>query len=145
VFPVQVPALRERKEDIPMLVRHFVLKYAGRQGKHIQHIPKQPIDALGAYDWPGNIRELANVIERSVIVSRGSSLELGDWITSPSRDSAGSQQTLRETERAEILAALEETRWRVSGAAGAAVRLGIKPTTLEARMKKLGISRPRST
>jgi predicted ATPase/transcriptional regulator of aromatic amino acid metabolism/tRNA A-37 threonylcarbamoyl transferase component Bud32 len=145
VFPIQVPPLRDRKEDIAVLVRHFVLKYAARLGKQIQHIPKQTLDALSAYDWPGNIRELANICERSVIVSRGSTLELGDWIAP--RGATGPAitgvNTLRETERHQILAALEETRWRVSGPSGAAIRLGLKPTTLEARMKKLGIVRPK--
>jgi transcriptional regulator with GAF, ATPase, and Fis domain len=147
VFPLQVPALRERREDIPVLVRHFVLKYATRLGKQIDHIPKQTLDALSAYHWPGNVRELANVIERSVIVSRGSTLELGDWIAPEGAASAGAaparRQTLQEVERAQILAALEETRWRVSGPSGAALKLGLKPTTLEARMKKLGITRPK--
>ncbi|HEU5040997.1 MAG TPA: sigma 54-interacting transcriptional regulator, partial [Gemmatimonadales bacterium] len=139
VFPLHVPPLRERREDIPVLVRHFVLKYAARMGKTIEHIPRKSLDALTAYDWPGNVRELANIVERSVIVSSGHTLEVGDWLTSQPT----ATRTLRETEREQILAALEETRWRVSGPAGAAVRLGLKPTTLEARMKKLGITRPR--
>ncbi len=145
VFPIDVPALRERQDDIPVLVRHFVLKYAARFGKSIENIPKYTLDALTAYQWPGNIRELANIIERSVIVSRGPTLELGDWITSrkPS-PAAASAQTLQDAERAHILDALEKTSWRVSGPAGAAVRLGLKPTTLESRMKKLGITRPRT-
>jgi predicted ATPase/transcriptional regulator with GAF, ATPase, and Fis domain len=138
VFPLQVPPLRERREDVPVLVRHFVLKYAARMGKQIEHIPRKTLDALTAYDWPGNVRELANIVERSVIVSQGRTLEVGDWLTPQPR--AG--RTLKETEREQILAALEETRWRVSGPAGAAVRLGLKPTTLEARMKRLGITRP---
>jgi transcriptional regulator with GAF, ATPase, and Fis domain len=138
VFPLQVPPLRERRADIPVLVRHFVLKYAARMGKQIEHIPRKTLDALTAYDWPGNVRELANIVERSVIVSPGRTLELGDWL-SPRATGA---KTLKESEREQILAALEETRWRVSGPAGAAVRLGLKPTTLEARMKKLGITRP---
>jgi DNA-binding NtrC family response regulator len=139
VFPLHVPPLRERREDIPVLVRHFVLKYAARMGKAIEHIPRKSLDALTAYDWPGNVRELANIVERSVIVSQGQTLEVGDWLTAR----APAARTLKETEREQILAALEETRWRVSGPAGAAVRLGLKPTTLEARMKKLGITRPR--
>jgi len=145
VFPVQVPALRERKEDIPVLVRHFVLKYATRHGKRIETIPKPTLDALTAYGWPGNVRELANVIERSVIVSRGTSLELGDWIapqSAPTQSRSEPAERLEDLERAHILAMLEETRWRVSGPAGAAVRLGLKATTLESRMKKLGIRRP---
>jgi predicted ATPase/transcriptional regulator with GAF, ATPase, and Fis domain/tRNA A-37 threonylcarbamoyl transferase component Bud32 len=143
VFPIRVPALRDRKEDIPILVRHFVLKYASRAGKQIRHIPRQTLDSLAAYDWPGNIRELANICERSVIVSRGSTLELGGWTPPRSIGSSSPSGSLRELERSQILTALEETKWRVSGPAGAAVRLGLKPTTLEARMKKLGIIRPK--
>ena len=128
-----------------MLVRHFVLKYATRHGKRIETIPKPTLDALTAYGWPGNVRELANVIERSVIVSRGTSLELGDWIapqSAPTQSRSEPAERLEDLERAHILAMLEETRWRVSGPAGAAVRLGLKATTLESRMKKLGIRRP---
>jgi formate hydrogenlyase transcriptional activator len=144
VFPIQVPPLRERKDDIPVLMRHFVLKYAAQMGKNIQHIPKQTLDALSAYNWPGNIRELANISERSVIVSQGSTLELGDWIAPRGAAPAASLVTsLRQMDRNQILAALEETKWRVSGPSGAAARLGLKPTTLEARMKKLGIMRPK--
>jgi predicted ATPase/transcriptional regulator with GAF, ATPase, and Fis domain/tRNA A-37 threonylcarbamoyl transferase component Bud32 len=144
VFPIYVPALRERQEDIPDLVRHFVLKYAARLGRSIESIPKHTLATLTAYSWPGNIRELANIIERSVIVSQGSTLELGDWITSQTRPpTAIAGRTLQDAERAHILAALEKTSWRVSGPAGAAVELGLRPTTLESRMKKLGIARPR--
>ncbi len=144
VFPIQVPPLRERKEDIPVLVRHFVQKYATQLGKPIESIPKHTLAALTAYAWPGNVRELANIIERSVIVSRGSTLELGDWITSQSAAAPPvSGSTLQDAERAHILAALERTGWRVSGPSGAAVQLGLKPTTLESRMQKLGITRPR--
>jgi formate hydrogenlyase transcriptional activator len=128
-----------------VLVRHFVLKYATRHGKRIETIPKPTLDALTAYGWPGNVRELANVIERSVIVSRGTSLELGDWIapqSAPTQSRSEQAERLEDVERAHILATLEETRWRVSGPAGAAVRLGLKATTLESRMKKLGIRRP---
>ena len=144
VFPIHSPALRDRRQDIPLLVRHFVLKYATRMGKPIANIPKQALDALTAYDWPGNIRELANILERSVIVSRGSTLELGDWLAPAARPAAPSPETrtLEDAERAHILEALEKTKWRVSGPSGAAVRLGLKPTTLESRMKKLGIARP---
>jgi predicted ATPase/transcriptional regulator with GAF, ATPase, and Fis domain len=156
VFPVHAPALRERREDIPALVRHFVLKYATRFGRTIETIPASTLAALSAYEWPGNIRELGNVIERSVIVSRGSALELGDWIapqaangghsgtpaTSPGSAESGAGRTLEETERSRILEVLEQTKWRVSGPKGAALRLGLKPTTLESRMKRLGIKRP---
>ena len=143
VFPIHSPALRERRPDIPVLVRHFVLKYSTRMSKPIENIPKPALDALMAYDWPGNIRELANILERSVIVSRGTTLELGDWLTPGQKPPTGVEtKTLEEAERLHILEALEKTKWRVSGPAGAAVRLGLKPTTLESRMKKLGITRP---
>ena len=150
VFPIHIPPLRERREDIPLLVRHFTMKYAARLGKPIDNIPRQTLDVLSAYDWPGNIRELGNIIERSIIVSQGTTLVLGDWVpvaaaaaaapaAVPSREGGG----LEDVERAHILDTLAQTGWRVSGPAGAAARLGLKPTTLESRMKRLGISRPR--
>jgi transcriptional regulator with GAF, ATPase, and Fis domain len=145
VFPIHTPALRERREDIPALVRYFVMKYTAKTGKRIDTVPKSVLDRLGGYAWPGNVRELANVLERSVIVSRASSLELGDWVTLPvepiqvRRDSGS-----RELSREQIIEALEATGWRVSGPRGAAQLLGLKATTLEARMKRLGISRPSS-
>ena len=151
VFPIHMPALRERREDIPALARHFVLKYAARFGKTIETIPADTLVALSAYNWPGNIRELGNVIERSVIVSRGGTLELGDWIVpqasgrpaaAETASTPGGGRTLEQLERARILEALDLTKWRVSGPKGAAVRLGLKPTTLESRMKRLGIVRP---
>ena len=150
VFPIHMPALRERREDIPALARHFVLKYAARFGKTIETIPAETMAALSAYDWPGNIRELGNVIERSVIVSRAGTLELGDWIVPQASGTpavaetatAPGGRTLEQLERARILEALDLTKWRVSGPKGAAVRLGLKPTTLESRMKRLGIVRP---
>ena len=154
VFPIHTPALRERREDIPALVRHFALKYAARFGRSIETIPTATLAALTAYDWPGNIRELGNVIERSVIVSRGGVLELGDWISTqtPATGAPAAPAGLRplgdpggtpdEIERARILEVLEATKWRVSGPKGAALRLGLKPTTLESRMKRLGITRP---
>jgi predicted ATPase/transcriptional regulator with GAF, ATPase, and Fis domain len=145
VFPIDTPPLRQRKEDIPTLVRHFVLRHAAKLGKRIESVPRPVLDALRAYDWPGNVRELANVIERLVIVSRGSSLELGDWAAGldAANDRAATAVPLKETERQAILRALERTGWVVSGRNGAAQLLGLKSTTLEARMKKLGIERPR--
>src|SRR5262249_2928447 len=147
VFPIRMPALRERRDDIPLLARYFVLKYAQKLGKRIESIPPDVMEPLCAYDWPGNIRELGNVLERSVIVSRGTALELGDWIPAARRPGGNgapaSPQPLEEVERAHILATLERAGWKVSGAGGAAVALGLKPTTLESRMKKLGIIRPR--
>jgi PAS domain S-box-containing protein len=147
VFPIHTPALRDRREDVPELVRYFVRKYAAKLGKRIDSVPKSVLDALSSYAWPGNIRELANVIERSVILSRGPTLEVGEWLASrPGHAGRGGPEpageALEEVERRHILHVLAQTNWRVSGPAGAAVRLGLKPTTLEARMKKLGIARP---
>jgi transcriptional regulator with GAF, ATPase, and Fis domain len=143
VFPIRTPTLRERKEDIPALVRHLVLKYSAKMGKRVETIPRPTLDALTAYSWPGNIRELGNIIERSVIISRGGALELGEWIAGGQREApAGDARTLEEVEREYIVRVLIQTGWRVSGPSGAARILGLKPTTLEARMRKLGIMRP---
>ena len=145
VFPVRTPALRERPEDIPPLVRYFVMKHAAKLGKRIETVPKQALDTLTAYPWPGNVRELANVLERSVIVSRGTTLELGDWIA-PSlapEPRPRADQIPQELTRKRIIEALEQAGWRVSGPRGAARVLGLKATTLESRMKRLGITRPR--
>jgi formate hydrogenlyase transcriptional activator len=143
VFPIRTPALRERREDIPALVRYFALKYATKMGRRIESIPKPVLDTLSAYDWPGNVRELANVLERSVIISRGSTLELGDWIGgSHDRGAVRPEAAPQDLTRERVVEALEATGWRVSGPNGAAQRLGLKPTTLEARMKRLGIVRP---
>src|SRR5512147_2680266 len=144
VFPIRMPALRERREDIPLLVRYFVLKYAQKLGKRIDSIPTEVMTPLANYDWPGNIRELGNVLERSVIVSQGTALGLGDWIPAgraPASNGRESSQRLNEVEKEHILATLERTGWKVSGPRGAAAALGLKPTTLESRMKKLGIKR----
>ena len=142
VFPIEIPPLRERKDDIPLLVKHFVKKYSGKTGKRIDIIPQKTIDALVAYNWPGNIRELENIVERAVIISRGKQLELGDWLTEKkSITTASHAVSLEDVERMHIIEVLEMTGWRVSGEKGAAKILGLKPTTLEARMNKLGIKR----
>jgi transcriptional regulator with GAF, ATPase, and Fis domain len=147
VFPVVAPPLRDRPEDIPLLVRHFTARYAARLGKRIDVIPDGILDRLSRFPWPGNIRELANVIERSVILSPGPALQLAEWatgahtpVTTPPDGVAPG--ALLDVERRHILATLERTRWKVSGPGGAAEVLGLKATTLEARMKKLGITRP---
>ena len=144
VFPIQLPTLRERKEDIPLLVRHFVRTYATKMGKKIETIPQSLMQALQDYPWPGNVRELANVIERGVILSQGSVLELGEWRTKGPTPVSGEIPTLEELEQQHIISVLDRTGWRVSGEKGAATLLGLKPTTLEARMKKLGIARKAS-
>ena len=144
VFPIRIPPLRERKDDIPPLVRHFALAFAAKMGKKIHTIPKATLAALQAHSWPGNVRELQNVIERAVILSPGWQLELGEW-PPPSAGIDGEPHllTLEELERRHILQVLESTGWRVSGNRGAAKILGMKSTTLESRMKRLGITRKR--
>ncbi len=140
VFPIHAPALRERKRDIRVLALHFAQRYAVRLGKNIESIPEQAIDVLLAYDWPGNVRELENVIERAVILSSGPELELGEWLRGPGRHEPRIL-TLDEVQRKHILEVLELTGCRVRGPKGAAELLGMKPTTLEARMKRLGVCR----
>ncbi len=144
VFPIQVPPLRERPEDIPLLVQHFVQQAARRMYKTIETIPSETVDALIHYRWPGNIRELENVIERAVILSPGPVLRLSPRDLK-SRITPGQStdrpQTLEEVERNHILKTLKETRWILSGPSGAAARLGLNRSTLYFRMKKLGIVR----
>lgn len=142
VFPIQLPPLREREGDIPMLVQYFVRKFAANLGKKIDRIPERMMTAFQRYPWPGNIRELEHVIERAVILSEGPELEPIDWLSqSPGKAGAGKIPTLEEMERQHIVDVLEQTNWRVSGEKGAAKILGLNATTLEARMKKLGIER----
>ena len=142
VFPVTIPPLRERIEDIPLLVQHFMKKYSKKIGKRIEAVPKSVIDTLLIYPWPGNVRELENIIERAVIISPNKKLVLGDWFTKMKAANGGATLvTLEEIEKQHILNVLETTDWRVSGERGAAKILGLKRTTLEARMKKLNIRR----
>ncbi|MGH7846826.1 MAG: sigma 54-interacting transcriptional regulator [Candidatus Binatia bacterium] len=151
VFPIVIPPLRERREDIPVLVRYFAQKYAQRMKKPIDTIPIKAMTALTEYHWPGNVRELENLVERAIILSRGPELEipLGEFKQRtrlipghiPSR-TAGMLSTLEQAEREHILRALGETHWIIGGPAGAASRLGLKRTTLQSRMRKLGIGRP---
>jgi len=142
VFPIPLPPLRDRREDIPALVSHFVELYGRRMGKHIEHIPSDTMCALSSYQWPGNIRELQNFIERSVIVTSGNVLHppLMSLKSAAAVESIGAI-TLEDAERDHILKTLEQTLWVVSGPNGAASRLGIKRSTLYFRMQKLGISR----
>ena len=145
VFPIYVPALRERSEDIPLLVNHFAQRFARRMNRTIETIPAETMAVLTRYPWPGNIRELQNLIERAVILSHGPVLQIPlqdlDNRTAPRRDN-GKDQTLEAAERAHILAILNETRWVLAGPRGAAARLGINRSTLQFRLKKLGIVRP---
>jgi formate hydrogenlyase transcriptional activator len=144
VFPIRVPPLRERSEDIPLLVQHFVQQATQRMRKTIDTIPSETMDALIRYRWPGNIRELENVVERAVILSPGPVLRLSprDLSTriAPGQNTEG-YRTLEEVERNHILATLKETRWLLSGPNGAASHLGLNRSTLYFRMKKLGIYR----
>lgn len=142
VFPIPLPPLRARGEDIAALVEHFVEIYARRMGKQIEHIPPETMAALSSYQWPGNIRELQNFIERSVILTSGNVLDppLASLRTLAEAESLG-PITLEDAERDHIRKTLEQTRWVVAGPNGAAARLGIKRSTLYFRMQKLGISR----
>jgi formate hydrogenlyase transcriptional activator len=148
VFPIVIPPLRERRGDIALLVRYFVQKYARRMKKRVDTIPAQAMKALTEYEWPGNVRELENFIERAVILSRGEELEIpltelrqaANLLPTPTPHGAA---TLEEAEREHIERALAETNWVIGGAAGAAARLGMKRTTLQSRMKQLGITRPK--
>jgi formate hydrogenlyase transcriptional activator len=142
VFPIVMPPLRERTEDIPLLVRYFAQKYARRMDRHIETIPAEEMEALTRYHWPGNVRELENLIERAVILARGPTLHVPLPDERLSADApATSPVTLEAAEREHILRALRETNWIVAGPNGAAARLGMKRTTLQSRMAKLGISR----
>jgi formate hydrogenlyase transcriptional activator len=159
VFPIRVPSLRERKEDIPLLVRHFVKEFSRRNQRVIDTIPSETMQALIRYHWPGNIRELQNVIERAVIISRGPVLnvtltELTTDVSSPPVSMVTStksvsheslQEMLDETERNQILLALENTNGVVAGPNGAAARLGVKRSTLQLKMQRLGIRLSRTT
>src|SRR4029077_16780714 len=140
VFPLTVPPLRERQEDIPALGRDFVQKYARRMSRAVETIPTETLDVLVHYAWPGNIRELENLIERAVIVSPGPVLRVPlTEMTLPSEPMAGDNLTLRAAEREHILRALEATNWVLAGPGGAAARLGMKRTTLQSKMRKLGV------
>ena len=153
VFPVRVPALRERPDDIPMLVRHFVQQFSRRMNRSVDTIPSETMTTLVRYHWPGNIRELQNVIERAVILSSGSVLKVPtDELrlrteTAPVGESSKGRlrASLNDTERQEILATLEKTNWKVAGPNGAAALLGMNRSTLQSRMQKLGVRVPRAT
>jgi len=142
VFPIHIPPLRERPQDVPRLARHFAMHYAAKMGRPVGPLSADVLDRLAAYAWPGNVRELQNVIERAVILSSKGRFELPDLLAPPAAGRPRQQhRTLEDVERQHIVAVLEETGWRVSGERGAARILGLKRTTLEARMKKLGILR----
>ncbi len=139
VFPIRVPPLRERPEDIPLLTAHFVRRFAERQGKKVEDVPDDVIATLKHYSWPGNVRELQNVIERAVVATKGPTLRL----TEPERRSqraAASSRTLAQVERDHIVATVQTTNGVLGGSDGAAARLGLSRTTLISRMQRLGIS-----
>jgi len=141
VFPVTMPPLRERREDIPILVRYFTQHYAVRMKKNIQTVPAKTLDVLSRYAWPGNIRELENLVERSVILTQGTDLQVSMGELETAGHLSSSTTTLEDAEREQILRALHEARWVIGGPSGAAARLGIKRTTLQSKMQKLGITR----
>jgi formate hydrogenlyase transcriptional activator len=149
VFPVRLPALRERPEDIELLVRHFVNLCAGRMKKSIENIPTEAMETLLGYQWPGNVRELQNFIERAVILSPGKVLKApltelklcGERLNASHESHAPETVTLKDAEREHIIQALAETNWVIGGPKGAAARLGLQRTTLISKMQRLGISR----
>ena len=162
VFPIHIPALRERPEDVPLLVRYFVQKFSRRLNKAVAYVPAEAMEALAGYSWPGNIRELENFIERAVLLSPGKELRVTiselkpvaiaadagtdssstSTLLSSSTSANTPIATLEDAERQHILRALRQTEWRIAGPKGAAALLGMKRTTLQARMRKLGIRRP---
>ena len=142
VFPITVPPLRLRKEDIPLMVESFIERYSRKLGKQITSIQKEAMKALQDYPWPGNVRELESIIERAVILCSGPVLQLADKLDISSPLLSSAVRTLEETERNQILKILSETRWHIEGKDGAAAILGLHPSTLRARMHKLGIIRP---
>jgi formate hydrogenlyase transcriptional activator len=149
VFPLRVPALRERSEDIPLLVRHFVELYSDKTNKRVSDVPPETMETLSRYPWPGNVRELQNVIERAVILSPGKVLRpsLDELQPSPQSidavdtDKHDDRTTLKDLEREHIIKTLAATNWVLGGPKGAGARLGLARTTLIAKMQRLGISR----
>ena len=144
VFPITLPPLRDRVGDVPLLAQSFVETFSAKLGRPIDTIPAEVMDALERYAWPGNIRELQNIIERAVILSDGATLRLDDTLETAHRpvESTGRATTLEDAERDHILKALEATNWKVRGTHGTAELLDINPSTLRSRMQKLGIERP---
>jgi transcriptional regulator with GAF, ATPase, and Fis domain len=148
VFPIRVPTLRQRRDDIPMLTWHFIEKKRASLGRSIQRVPEETMRKLRQYDWPGNVRELENVIERAMILSPGPVLIVDDLPLTPAAVPAQTVASgipvprLEDVERKHITRVLADCNWRVKGPSGAAKQLDLKPSTLRYRMKKLGIVRP---
>ena len=142
VFPLEVPALRERREDIPLLVNFFLCKYSKSVGKEIRGLSQKSMDRLVQYGWPGNIRELQNVVERAVVLAKGAIVQIDDSMfgaeASPEESTI---ETLENVERNHIIRALQQTQWVIHGKKGAAELLGINPSTLRSRMEKLAIKK----
>jgi transcriptional regulator with GAF, ATPase, and Fis domain len=146
VFPIQLPSLRERREDIPLLVWYFIQLRQRELGRSVERVPRAAMEALCAYDWPGNVRELQNVVDRALILSSGPVLRLEEALGLPAtaddeRPSAPSE-ALHDIERAHLASVLDRCQWTLEGPGQAADRLGLKPSTLRDRMRKLGLSRP---
>ncbi len=141
VFPIEVPPLRQRREDIPLLAWHFIAKKQRRLGKTVSTIPKSVLEVLVNYNWPGNVRELENVIERSMILSAGPELVLSEVLTKPAgrRRPSAASCSLEDIGRAHVIDVLDDCNWKIKGADNAADRLGLAPSTLRHRMKRLGI------
>lgn len=141
VFPIVIPPLRDRKEDIPLFVEHFVAEFNRKMQKEIKNIPKHVIEKLMSYSWPGNVRELENIIEHAVIISQGATLQIGEILetTGPELSEDHMITNLSEIEKRHILKILEKANWRIEGQKGAALLLGLHPNTLRGRMQKLGI------
>ncbi|MDA3865213.1 MAG: sigma-54 dependent transcriptional regulator [Salinivirgaceae bacterium] len=144
IVPITIPPLREHKEDIPLLAHHFLDKFNKEKGKIVSIVPPEVMDQFWKYAWPGNIRELQNIVERAHVLSTGNTLEINNWLKTIDNKPANPSNlvTLREHERNYILAVVRQTKWRIRGKGGAAEILDIHPSTLESRMKKLNIERP---
>ena len=142
VFPIEIPSLRARASDVPLLVRFYADKFSKKFGKRLSEIPQASMDRLVSYAWPGNVRELENVIERAAIVSQGSALMIDDTLLSGTSGPMALSGTLEEMEKAYILQVLKDTEWLIEGKRGAAIRLGLHPNTLRSRMTKLGLKKP---
>lgn len=148
IYPISLPTLSNRREDIPLLVKHFVALFNKKFAKHISDIPPVNMETLMAYEWPGNIRELRNILERAVITSGGTSLHLPDKLRPIHENKNTNTETddellpLTEVERRHILLTLQKTNWQISGDMGAAHILKINPSTLRSRIKKLGLKKP---
>jgi len=140
VFPITVPPLRNRQEDIPLLVAHFVRQFSEQHGKNVQNISKADMMRLKQYSWPGNVRELINVMERSIISTTTNTLRL-EWLHQAVSPEPALYFSMEEVERAHILKILRESNWKINGDDGAANKLGLHPNTLRSRLKRLNITR----